>query len=142
MKYDDASWHSGGDFPEDLPAEAGATHSGMFLAWALLSSLGGEIHAEEMPEGIAALEERSITPGAFFLKFCDGKLTDEDLNDEGNQFAAAYFDFENGNYLADYETLLLGRLPSLYHVPDAWSTYEALKPVLDQRLQEWRSSGG
>src|SRR6266404_3538306 len=36
MKYDDASWHYGGDFPEDLPREAGATHTGMFVAWALL----------------------------------------------------------------------------------------------------------
>jgi len=41
MKYDDASWHYGGDFPDDLPDEAGATHTGMFLAWALLSGLGG-----------------------------------------------------------------------------------------------------
>ena len=23
MKYDDASWHYGGDFPADLPQEAG-----------------------------------------------------------------------------------------------------------------------
>ena len=24
MKYDDASWHYGGNFPKDLPTEAGA----------------------------------------------------------------------------------------------------------------------
>lgn len=39
MKYDDASWHCAGDFPKDLPEAAGATHTGMFLAWALLSGL-------------------------------------------------------------------------------------------------------
>jgi hypothetical protein len=33
MKYDDASWHYGGDFPADLPREAGSTHIAMFLAW-------------------------------------------------------------------------------------------------------------
>jgi len=77
MKYDDASWHSGGEFPKHLPPEAGATHSGMFLAWALLSGLAGELHLEDSPEGIKALRERTITPGAFFLRFCDGKLTDE-----------------------------------------------------------------
>ncbi|MGN6118448.1 MAG: DUF7832 domain-containing protein, partial [Rhodanobacter sp.] len=43
MKYDDASWHYGGDFPKDLPDEAGATHTGMFVAWALLSGLAGQI---------------------------------------------------------------------------------------------------
>ena len=42
MKYDDASWHSEGDFPDDLPEEAGGTHIGMFFAWALLSGMGGD----------------------------------------------------------------------------------------------------
>jgi hypothetical protein len=36
MKYDDASWHFGGEFPKDLPEEAAATHTGMFVAWAFL----------------------------------------------------------------------------------------------------------
>ena len=38
-KYDDASWHYGGDFPKDLPIEAGATHTGMFLALARSGNL-------------------------------------------------------------------------------------------------------
>ena len=37
MKYDDAGWHVGGDFPDDLPPEAGATHIGMFAAWCMLT---------------------------------------------------------------------------------------------------------
>ena len=139
MKYDDASWHSDGDFPAGLPAEAGATHIGIFLAWALLTGLGGEAHTSEMPEGIAGLRERSITPGSFVLQFCDGKLTDEDLNEEGNAFAAAYFGFEKGSFLADYEACLAEDLPSLYNVPDTWSTYEAIQPVFDRRLAEWRA---
>ena len=56
MKYDDASWHSGGDFPADLPSEAGATHTGMFLAWALLSGLGGSLHTEDFPEDVERLK--------------------------------------------------------------------------------------
>jgi hypothetical protein len=137
MKYDDASWHYGGDFPADLPDHAGATHSGMFLAWALLSGLAGELHVDEMPEGIAALRERSLTPGQFFLKFCDGKLTDEDFNEEGNGFAAAYFDLEHGKYVGDYEALFASA-PTLYHVPDTWSTFDAIQPVLDRRLAMWK----
>ena len=31
MKYDDASWHYGGDFPADLPQAAGATHIVMVI---------------------------------------------------------------------------------------------------------------
>lgn len=39
MKYDDSTWHTDGDFPADLPPEAGATHIGMFMAWALAQNL-------------------------------------------------------------------------------------------------------
>ena len=31
-------------FPQDLPPEAGATHTGIFIAWAMLSGLAGELH--------------------------------------------------------------------------------------------------
>lgn len=36
------------------------------------------------------------------FKLCDGKLTDEDLSDEGNAFAADYYG-DDGYYLEDYE---------------------------------------
>jgi hypothetical protein len=142
MKYDDASWHYGGDFPSDLPDEAGATHAGMFVAWAMLSGLAGELHLEEHPDGIEALRARSVTPGAFFLKYCDGKFTNEDVSDEGNAFAAAYFDFESGDYLSDYEDVLASELPTLYHVPDTWHCYDKLRPTLDARFEQWRASRG
>jgi hypothetical protein len=146
MKYDDASWHYGGNFPADLPDEAGATHSGMFVAWALLAGLSGDIHVTDFPEDIPKLRDRSVTPGAFFLSACDGKFTDEDLSDEGNAFATAYFDFESGSYLADYESTLGQDLPegrdSLYHISDSWENFDKLKVVLDQRLAEWRAHAG
>jgi len=140
MKYDDASWHYGGDFPPDLPDEAGATHTGMFVAWALLSGLGGELHTVECPEDLETLLARGLTPGAFFLKFCDGKFTDEDLSEEGNAFAKHYFKFEGDGFLNDYTDALPDNLPSLYHAPDSWATYELLKPVFDKRLNQWRAS--
>jgi len=73
---------------------------------------------------------------------CDGKFIDENLNDQGNAFAAAYFDLENGSYLADYESVLGSDLPSLYHVPDTWQSFDRLKPTLDGRFSEWRAGGG
>ena len=142
MKYDDASWHSGGDFPSDLPNEAGATHIGMFVAWALLSGLAGELHTVDFPEGLEALRTRSVTPGAFLLEHCDGKFTDEDLNEQGNAFATAYFNLEGGGYLMDYENVLGGSLPSLYHVPDNWHNFDLLKPTLDKRFAEWSTTQG
>lgn len=142
MKYDDASWHYGGDFPKDLPPEAGATHTGMFLAWSLLSGLAGDIHWEDSPEGIPMLTDRSLTPGAFFLRFYDGKFTDEDLNEEGNAFAHHYFDLQTGKYVHDYGETLGFPEDDLYHVPDSWETFDRLKPVLDRRYAEWKKSVG
>lgn len=143
MKYDDASWHYGADnFPKHLPPAAGATHTGMFVAWAFLSGLAGELHIEDFPENIPRLAARSVTPGAFFLEACDGKFTDEDLTDEGNRFAADYFDFEKGMYLADYEKVLGKEAGDLYSVPDTWESFDRLKPVLDNRLSEWRAVNG
>jgi hypothetical protein len=138
MKYDDASWHYGGDFPDDLPSSAGATHIGMFLAWSLLADLGGELHTEEFPDELSKLRNRQVTPGEYFIKACDEKFTDEDLNDEGNAFALAYFELDEGAYVKDYEETLAENLPSTYHVLDTWDNFDKLKPIIDQRFSDWK----
>jgi len=135
VKYEDVSWHSGADdYPKDLPHEAAGTHSGMFFAWALLGGLGSNLHAGD----VVRLRKRETTPGAFFCGECDGKLTDEDLNDEGNAFAKAYFDPESGRYLRDYDAMLCEGLQTAYHVRDTWQNFDKLKPRLDRRLAEFR----
>ena len=133
MKYDDWSRHPGGNFPADLPPEAGATHAGMFLAWALLAGLGSADTA-----AIDNLRNQRLTPGRFFLAVCDGKLTDSDLSVEGNAFAQVYF--EDGDFLADYEGSAGQGLPSLYHVADSRETYAKLQPLFDRRLSEWKAA--
>ena len=139
MEYDDASWHYGGDFPKDLPKEAGATHTGMFLAWAVLSGLAGGVLIADFSNNLPKLRSRSVTPGKFFLKACDGKFTDKDLNAEGNAFAQAYFEFKEGLYLADYSETLGDGVTNLYQVADTWENFDRLKPVLDQRFKEWKA---
>jgi hypothetical protein len=120
------------------PPEAGATHIGMFVAWALLSGLGGALHAVEVPEELERLKRRELTPGSFFLVACDGKFTNEDLSEEGNRFAQEYFDLSNGGYLSDYERILMGDLSSAYHVTDTWESFDLIRPVLDDRFVAWR----
>lgn len=140
MKYDDASWHYGGDFPAGLPPAAGATHIGMFLAWMLLNGHGGKGH-----EGaLGPLRLREISPGGWFLKHCDEKLTDEDLSDEGNRFAEAYYlheesRFEEGepSFLMDYMNLFPDA-EGAYAVPDDWGSYDRLAPILAHRFALWR----
>ena len=139
MKYDDASWHYGGDFPKDLPQEAGATHIGMFLAWALLSGLEGDLYTEELPDAIPSLQSRSITPGAFLIANCDEKFTDDDLNEEGNDFAQGYYASDAALYVSDYGDTLGEGLESLYHVKDTWENFDRIKLVLDQRFKDWKN---
>ena len=135
MKYEDVSWHHvAEDYPKDLPPEAAGTHTGMFVAWALVSGLA----SSELTGAAAELRARRLTPGAFFCGHCDGKFTDEDLNDEGNAFAKAYFDPESARYLSDYDAVLCDGLQTAYHVPDTWASFDKLKPRLDRRLAEWR----
>ncbi len=140
MKYDDASWHYGGDFPSDLPPEAGATHIGIFLAWCFLNDLTGELHIVESNESLSKLKERQITGRDFLIKECDEKFTDEDLNEEGNQFAQFYFSFEKGEYITNYEKILGENLPSLYHVEDTWENYDRMKTVIDKKYSKWKKS--
>lgn len=140
MKYDDASWHYDGDFPSDLPTEAGATHIGMFVAWCMLHEMGGSLHTDEFPDELAALKERRLTPGQFVINACDEKFTDEDLTGEGNAFAVAYFGEpgEIGPYLTDYEDTLSKNEPTLYHIEDSWKNYDNLAPVIARRFSEWK----
>src|ERR1700730_8850639 len=120
MKYDDASWHSEGDLPKELPPEAGATHIGMFLAWALLNGLGGQDFYDDFGDDFRALQARATTPGAF-VGILDGKLTTEELSNDGNAFTSSYYEKQ---YAEDYTALLGGGRPSTYHVPDCWETFD------------------
>lgn len=138
MTYDDATWHSGADFPAGLPPEAAATHSGIFLAWALLAGLGGEYHLVDSAEEFERLLARKRTPGQYFLAVCDGKLTAEDFSAEGNAFTRAYYQQDGASFIADYQEYLANGLPSEYHVADSWANFDKLQPVLDRRLANWR----
>ncbi|OHV86235.1 DUF7832 domain-containing protein [Mesorhizobium sp. ORS 3428] len=139
MKYDDASWHFGGDFPRELPSEAGATHIAMFVAWAALNGLAGEMHTGDFPAELESLRSRRLTPRQWFLDVCDGKFTDDDLSDDGNLFAASYYDAPDGDpvsYIADYSYAFPDG-ESLYSVADGWETYATIQPILDRRHKEW-----
>lgn len=135
MAYDRTDWHSGGDFPEDLPPESGGTHIGMFLAWVIKSGLEGDF-LKNTDDALENVRAEKITGREFFSKYCDEKLWEVDLNVEGNNFAKEYY--VSGTYFEDYESVLLGDLPSLYHVEDTWANYHILESVLNERFAAWR----
>ena len=114
--YDKAKYHYEGDFPQELPMEQAFVHTGMFLGWIIDNHLFSDEFLEETEEEINKFKLRKMT-GTQVYMFWDGVLSDDMLNDEGNQFAIDYFDFEKGLYLDDYDDVFL-ECDTLYQVQD------------------------
>ena len=133
MKYDDASWHYGGEFPAGLPQSAGATHIAMFLAWAALKGLASDRIAADPTAELHRLASRALTPGQWFSGLCDEVFTDEDLSPEGNAFADHYYE---RSYAADYAAAF--PRAGFYAVENTWASYDALRATLDRRFADWR----
>ncbi|WP_390609656.1 DUF7832 domain-containing protein, partial [Alteromonas gracilis] len=120
MALDRIDWHSGADnFPAELPHEAGGINIGMFLAWIINNDLISKEHITESSESLALVKQRKMTGTEFFIKVCDEKFWETDLNNEGLAFAQAYY--ETNDYFEDYEATLSLNEPTLYHVKDSWS---------------------
>jgi len=139
MAYDRMDWHYGADnFPSDLNQENGGTHIGMFLAWAINNNLEGKIHREECQESLLKLRSRQITGREYLELECDEKFWEDDLNEEGNNFAKYYY--ESDKYINDYDDILGDDFPSLYHVADTWENYDKLSLSIDKSYQNWKQN--
>lgn len=130
MKYDDASWHYGGAFPEGQPDEHGGTHIGLFLRWCFERGWAGSLHLEEAPDAVAEVVRGEMSGTDFLFRYCDGKFTDEDLNDEGNEFAAKYFG-DDGLYFDDY---IESFEDLMYIEPEGTHGYKKFAAMLEARL--------
>ena len=85
---------------------------------------------EEEPDAVAEVVRGEMSGTDFLFKYCDGKFTDEDLNDEGNNFAARYFG-DDGLYLDDY----IESFEHLMYVePEGAHDYKKFAAMLEARL--------
>jgi hypothetical protein len=150
-KYDDASWHYGGEYPQDLPDENASTHIGMFLAWCINNDLISEELKEDSEELVNDVKSRKVTGGEFLREACDEKFTDYDLNEIGNEFASDYYEDDTNfsknckNYFGDYAEIFNIKVvddsldqDSLYRVEDTWANYDLIVPRINQRFLEWK----
>lgn len=128
MKYDDASWHYGGDFPSESPEEYGGTHIGIFLRWCFMKGWAGELHTEEEGDAVRAVIRGEMSGTDFLFKYCDGKLTDEDFNNEGNDFASEHYD---SFYMDAYSYLFSHQM---YVAPESAHNVERLFQQLDKKI--------
>lgn len=138
MAYDNAEWHYGGNYPDDLPPENGGTHIGMFLAWAIQRGLAGELLLNEASAEIEAVKARRMTGRSFLFEVCDEKFWEDDLNAEGNEFAKVYY--KTGIYINDYEEAINSNLPSLYHAEDSWENFDQACKAIDLRFDRWKNN--
>lgn len=135
MIYDRADWHYHGDYPSDLPPQNGGTHIGIFFAWLVNHHMESERLALEYSAELDAIRARQLSGREFIAKRRDGQLSDEEMNEEARAFAHHYYDSEE--YFSDYARILVGSLPSLYHVDDTWQSYDAMASCLDERFAAW-----
>jgi len=139
---DRADWHYGGDFPSDLPIENGGTHIGMFLNWIIDNNLIGALHLEHSIKGINDIKARKKTGRDFLFEHCDGKFWAEDLNEKGINFTNSYYQDSSGSYgqyLTDYENILLEDLDSLYRIEDSFENYNKIARKIDEAYTIWNT---
>ncbi|HEX8911041.1 MAG TPA: hypothetical protein VF796_01690 [Humisphaera sp.] len=140
MAYDKAKFHYDGKFPADLPPENGATHIGMFLAWAAQRGLTEDAFLDEEGIDVGAVRARRMTGRDLLVTALDGVLSEDDLNDEGNAFAESYY--LPGTYGEDYDNLFKGSHPTRCHVEDDWANFDRVARMIDARYAAWKSAGG
>lgn len=141
IAYDKANYHLDGEFPKDLPSEQAFVHTGMFVGWVIDNDLYDKEFFKQlnMEKGVEAFKKRKITGVQIYQNSLDGALTNDDLSEEGNEFAKYYFDAKTWPYMNDYRETLCKGLPTEYHVRDTWENYDKLKVVMDKRYSEWKS---
>ena len=132
---DRADWHYSGDYPPDLPPENGGTHIGMFLAWVIARDLASKSLKEHAGVMLQQLLDRRITGRTLLFEALDEKFFATLLTKRGKDFVRDYY--ESNAYIADYDVVLGGNLPSTYHVADTWENYDKLAVILNERFARW-----
>jgi hypothetical protein len=131
--YDKAKYHYDGDYRKGLARKQAFVHTGMFVGWLVEH----DMIAKDFLAETEGFKERRIT-GPEIYEAWDGCLITDILTDEGNRFAADYFDFQHGEFLNDYQEVLAKGLPSLYHVKNTWQNYEAIRQKINLRYENWK----
>jgi len=133
VKYDDAAWHFGGNFPKASPQAYGGTHIALFLRWCFLKGWAGDLHIAENANDVERMKRGDKPATEFLFQWCDGKFTNEDLNSEGNEFAAVYYG-KDGAFLGDYANTFAHLL---YVADEKQHDFEAFSNMVNRRYDAY-----
>jgi hypothetical protein len=115
MTHDKAKWHLEGEFPRELDEQQAYVPGGMLVAWVTARGLLSEMATEDFGDELARLRARSIT-GAEAYGLLGGVLESDLLDGEADAL-----------------------LPSEYHVPDNWASYDRIAPSIDASFARWQA---
>jgi hypothetical protein len=137
--YDKAKYHAKTVSDYGLPKEHTYNHTTYFLKWLIDNDLVGGVLTEDFSDELLQCKSGVMTINRFY-EITDCYLVSDMLNEDGNQFALYYFDFDKGRYLSDYETTLLGNLESMFHIAYSDANYKLLKNVMDNQFAKWKGN--
>ncbi|MGR3807129.1 hypothetical protein SAMN05660772_00415 [Pasteurella testudinis DSM 23072] len=135
MKYDDIKWHLNEDYPNDLPVNNALTHMGLFMHWIINNDLTSCLLKENFQREIEQVKSNQITGSEFIQKCCDEKLTSDDFNTNGNEFAQYYY--SSDKYFDDYVDHSNPNLPTIFHEPNNLEKYNEISNIISKRYNEF-----
>jgi hypothetical protein len=137
--YDKAKYHHETVEEEGLPLSYAANHTVYFLRWIIERDFVSDYFRNEGKDALEGFRHGGWTIHEVYGWWDEVFLSDM-LSDEGNAFATAYFDFDKGAHLKDYEETLLGEHESTWHIPYTEENYQKFKKVIDRRYEEWKAN--
>jgi hypothetical protein len=136
LVYDKAKYHDESIEQLGLPEEHAENHTAFFLRWLIDNGLMSDFFLQESVEVLDCWRVGEATIHDVYRHW-DSCLIEDMLSETGNAYAAEYFDFESGAYLADYAQLLQRDLPTEFHVVYDEANYQRLRVRLDSRYAQW-----
>lgn len=137
--YDKAKYHDGTVEELGLPERSASLLDVFFLSWVIHRGLTSSEFEHKYRRALRGFRRGELSIQDFYYQNCDACLVSDMLNDEGNAFAMAYFDFQHGDYLNDYTQTLAQNLPSSFHVDYTPENEGRMHAVIDARHAEWKS---
>jgi hypothetical protein len=137
--YDKGKYHDESVLEAGLPEEHASNHTVPILRWLIENNLMSDFFESEGKAALDRYRAGELSIHGLYA-WWDRCLASDMLSDAGNAFAMQYFDFDRGEYIADYVATLQGSLPSEFHVSYTEESYARLRSVIDRRYEQWKSA--
>lgn len=107
-------------------------HIGQFFQWLIDEGYEGD---EAEPEEAEEVRKGNLTGTEYFIKYCDGTFSYDDVREDIRPFVKDYY--ENNKYFDDYADSCLDEERPLYGVLTDWETFLRLKVRIDKAYKDY-----